>query len=382
MSDVVIEFDESELDADLSGGTPADNGGADTGTKPADTKPADNGGKGSFGIDDTEDDLEKGKGNGNGNGNGNDDGGATTDIKPGATNAELAAIHGVTEDEIALAKNMGWTPKERFRGDPKDWKDPKEFIRITEESAPVMRERLRALSKEMNSMKSTIPTLLQMQTKQYKDQIFRLEEEKKDLAKQLEEAHYLADSKRAADLTRRVIENELKTEMTKEEIKRIENSEQFKGMTGDKVVTPSGIDVEREKTWRNEMWPKLTLAQRQTFKEAADFLALPINGDQTTEQRIAYIEERLFGRSNPTTTPTNRSTPPSFAPVARPSANNTASGNNDEDDEFAGWNSMTAEEKKLAIEIIEDRPWFQKRKTDAASAKEWADYKRSFKKGE
>ena len=43
---------------------------------------------------------------------------------------------------------------------------------------------------------------------------------------------------------------------------------------------------------------------------------------------------------------------------------------------------MTAEEKQLAIQIIEDQPWFQKRKTDKASAKQWEEYKRSFKKGE
>ena len=161
MSDVVIEFSDEELDSSITpdegGAAPADNKGNDKSTPPADNK--------GFNVDDTEDDLDKGQGKpaDNNDPNGN------IESKPGMTNAELAALHGVSEDDIVLAKNMGWTPKDRFRGDPKDWRDPKDFIRITEESAPVMRERLRSLSKQMDSMKSTIPTILKMQTQQYKD---------------------------------------------------------------------------------------------------------------------------------------------------------------------------------------------------------------------
>lgn len=373
MSDVVIEFSDEELDSSITpdegGATPADNKGDDKSTPPADNK--------GFNVDDTEDDLDKGQGKpaDNNDPNGN------IESKPGMTNAELAALHGVSEDDIVLAKNMGWTPKDRFRGDPKDWRDPKDFIRITEESAPVMRERLRSLSKQMDSMKSTIPTILKMQTQQYKDTIARLEQENKNLEAELETAHALSDSKKAADITQRVIENKLKTKIVEQEMKDLENNEQLKGMTGNAVVTPTGIDVAREKAWRDEMWPKLTLAQRQIFKEAGDFLALPINGDQTTEQRIAYMEERLFGRSNQPSSSSVRTTP-SFAPVARPSANNLTTPSNEGDDELAGWNSLSAEERQLAIQIVEDTPWFQKRKTDKASAKQWEEYKRSFKKGD
>ena len=191
----------------------------------------------------------------------------------------------------------------------------------------------------------------------------------------------MSDSKKAADITQRVIENKLKTKIVEQEMKDLENNEQLKGLTGNTVVTPAGIDVAREKAWRDEMWPKLTLAQRQIFKEAGDFLALPINGDQTTDQRIAYMEERLFGRSNQPSSSSVRTTP-SFAPVARPSANNLTTPSNEGDDELAGWNSLSAEERQLAIQIVEDTPWFQKRKTDKASAKQWEEYKRSFKKGD
>lgn len=373
MSDVVIEFSDEELDSSITpdegGAAPADNKGDGKSTPPADNK--------GFNVDDTEDDLDKGQGKpaDNNDPNGN------IESTPGMTNAELAALHGVSEDDIVLAKNMGWTPKDRFRGDPKDWRDPKDFIRITEESAPVMRERLRSLSKQMDSMKSTIPTILKMQTQQYKDTIARLEQENKNLEAELETAHALSDSKKAADITQRVIENKLKTKIVEQEMKDLENNEQLKGLTGNTVVTPAGIDVAREKAWRDEMWPKLTLAQRQIFKEAGDFLALPINGDQTTEQRIAYMEERLFGRSNQPSSSSVRTTP-SFAPVARPSANNLTTPSNEGDDEFAGWNSLSAEERQLAIQIVEDTPWFQKRKTDKASAKQWEEYKRSFKKGD
>lgn len=101
--DVVIEFSDEELDSSIEqGGTPpVDNPG--NGNDPQ-TPPADNKG-GSFGVDDTEDMISKGqKGTSNAGDNGGNDGGADIVNKPGASNAELAAMHGVTEDEIALAK--------------------------------------------------------------------------------------------------------------------------------------------------------------------------------------------------------------------------------------------------------------------------------------
>ena len=79
----------------------------------------------------------------------------TQDVVLAQTDADLAVAHGVTEDEIRYAKSMGWSPKDKFRGDPKDWKGPKEFIDIAEQSAPVLRERMREMSISRGS--NTVP---------------------------------------------------------------------------------------------------------------------------------------------------------------------------------------------------------------------------------
>lgn len=43
------------------------------------------------------------------------------------------------------AQRMGWTPKEKFRGDPDRWVDAATFVKNGEESLPILRERLRKL---------------------------------------------------------------------------------------------------------------------------------------------------------------------------------------------------------------------------------------------
>jgi hypothetical protein len=45
------------------------------------------------------------------------------------------------------AQRMGWTAKEKFRGDPERWVDAATFVKNGEESLPILRERLRTLEK-------------------------------------------------------------------------------------------------------------------------------------------------------------------------------------------------------------------------------------------
>lgn len=295
--------------------------------------------------------------------------GSESDPAPVAkTDAELAVIHGVSEDDIRYAKNMGWSPKENFRGNPGDWKGPKEFIDIAEQSAPVLRERLREMSKKVKEMQQSFPVILEMQKRELQNRVDSLNEQNKVLEEQLKEAHLLADSKRAADIAEKMVENRLKIALTEEEKKHVGEKMGIKEQNG--VIVPDHIDVEKERAWRDSIWPRLTMEQREIYKEAVEFVTLPQNADQTTDQRIAYIEGKLFGSAHRT---------PTVAPVAKPTVSNVTEPVV-QNDEYAGWNSLSAEEKKIATSMLEDADWYQKRDTDPKAKAMWNEFKKQFRK--
>ena len=163
------------------------------------------------------------------------------------TDAELAEAHGVSEEEIRYAKNMGWSPKESFHGNPKDWKGPKEFIDVAEQSTPILRDRLREMSKKVTEMQKAFPTILEMQKRELLNRVDSLSSENERLQKDLEDAHLMADSKKAAELTEKIMENKLKMALTEEEKKHVGDKDGVAKLANqDKVIVPDGIDVERE----------------------------------------------------------------------------------------------------------------------------------------
>lgn len=285
------------------------------------------------------------------------------------TDADLAVAHGVTEDEIRYAKSMGWSPKEKFRGDPKDWKGPKEFIDIAEQSAPVLRERMREMSKKMSEMQKAFPTILEMQKRELQNKVESLTATNEALQKELEEAHLMADSRKAADIVEKLTENKIKKAIVEEQMKHVGEKDGLAQLAGQETI-PDGIDIEKERAWRDSILPKLTLEQREIYDQAAKFVALPQNADKTTNERIAYIEGKIFGR---------RSTP-SVAPVARPTTTDVTTGIPQAKNEYEGWDSLTAEEKRIATSIIEDTEWYQKKDTDPKAKAQWNEFKKQFAK--
>lgn len=287
------------------------------------------------------------------------------------TDADLATAHGVTEDEIRYAKSMGWSPKDKFRGDPKDWKDPKAFIDIAEQSAPVMRERLREMSKKVTEMQKAFPTILEMQKRELQNKVDTLTATNEALQKELEDAHLMADSRKAADIVEKLTENKIKKAIVEEQIKHVGEKDGLAQLAGQQQETiPEGIDIEKERAWRDAILPKLTLEQREIYDQAARFVALPQNADKTTNERIAYIEGKIFGR---------RSTP-AVAAVARPTTTDVTSSVPAARNEYEGWDSLSAEEKKIATSIIEDTEWYQKKDTDPKAKAQWNEFKKQFAK--
>lgn len=74
-----------------------------------------------------------------------------TPVDPPVTEktAEQIAAEQVVQTEQAdieaRATRMGWTPKDKFRGDPAKWSDAKTYVDRGEQLLPVLRERYRAL---------------------------------------------------------------------------------------------------------------------------------------------------------------------------------------------------------------------------------------------
>ena len=293
---------------------------------------------------------------------------AAKEIAQNQTDAELAAIYGMSEADIKYAKNMGWSTKDKFKGDPNDWKDPKKFIDIAEQSAPVLRDRMREMSKKITAMQEAFPTILEMQKRELQTRVDSLTEKNEKLQEELQEAHMMADSKKAQELTEKIMENKLKIALTEEEQKRV-GQKDGSAKTANGVITPDYIDVEKERAWRDSIYPKLTLEQREIYNDAVKFIMNPINADQTTDQRIAYIESKIFGR---------RATP-AAAPVARPSAIDVSGSSSSKNNEYQGWDAMSQEDKDVAVSIIKETDWYKNRETDPKAKAKWNDFKKQFK---
>lgn len=63
-----------------------------------------------------------------------------------------------SSDIEELAQEMGWTPKDKFKGDPERWKDAKTFVRTTVDVN-------KSLSKDVRELRDTTERLLKTQSK-------------------------------------------------------------------------------------------------------------------------------------------------------------------------------------------------------------------------
>lgn len=63
----------------------------------------------------------------------------------------------------ALAAEMGWAPKDQFRGDPEDWKPADQFIRAGKDIQRNMSRELKELKSTVSNISRTSATLLEQQ---------------------------------------------------------------------------------------------------------------------------------------------------------------------------------------------------------------------------
>lgn len=79
-----------------------------------------------------------------------------------------------TSPEIeALARELGWTPLEEFKGDPSRWRDPREYIRRGQDITRSLSDKVRDLSEQARRMARTNGAILDRELKRERDQLER-----------------------------------------------------------------------------------------------------------------------------------------------------------------------------------------------------------------
>ncbi len=108
-------------------------------------------------------------------------------------------------DVEADARLQGWRPKDEFNKAPEDWKSAEDFLAVAEESLPVMRERMRAMSDTV----AKIPAIEKALEFSKRERELALKEQREDL-----QADYDAKMRSAAETGNLTEYDRLATEKT------------------------------------------------------------------------------------------------------------------------------------------------------------------------
>jgi hypothetical protein len=87
----------------------------------------------------------------------------------------------------AEARDLGWVPKEEFKGDPNKWRDPEEFVKWGEEFLPFVRADNKKLRKELDELKKQQTDEIKRMSKLFDGTKKRLEAEYKERLETLQQ---------------------------------------------------------------------------------------------------------------------------------------------------------------------------------------------------
>lgn len=109
--------------------------------------------------------------------------------------------------EIARARKAGWRPKEEYKGDPKLWKDYKEFNKVGDQIASKLNNKIDSLSAQNEKQAEMIKQLVKAQ-----GQVFKQAQEDaiKKLRAQRREAIEMGDADAVEELDDRIAEESSK----------------------------------------------------------------------------------------------------------------------------------------------------------------------------
>uniref|UniRef100_A0A6M3J296 Uncharacterized protein n=1 Tax=viral metagenome TaxID=1070528 RepID=A0A6M3J296_9ZZZZ len=100
-------------------------------------------------------------------------------IHPGQAGPDDVAAQQAVETQ---AKNLGWVPKDEFRGDPEQWRDADEFIQHGEATLPILRDNIKTLHKKLDDQGRVIKDFAahhkKVEEKAYQRALKKLKEER------------------------------------------------------------------------------------------------------------------------------------------------------------------------------------------------------------
>lgn len=82
----------------------------------------------------------------------------------------------------AQAKNLGWVPKDEFRGDPEQWRDAGEFVKHGEDTLPILRQNLKRMHTKLDDQGRVIKEFAEhhkkVEERAYQKALKKLKEER------------------------------------------------------------------------------------------------------------------------------------------------------------------------------------------------------------
>ncbi len=165
---------------------------------------------------------------------------------------------GPAPEVLSRAKEMGWVPKDQWRGDPEKWTDAEEFVSRGEEVLPIIRANNRRLQQELSSRDNELKET-QRKLKEMQDSIAALTEIQNREAvgridRQINVARRNIEEARAERDTDKVLEEQAKLDALLEEKTKLKTPQQAQDDDDDDDDVPAiSPRVKQEiNDWREE----------------------------------------------------------------------------------------------------------------------------------
>jgi len=208
----------------------------------------------------------------------------------------------MSTDIEARALEMGWAPKEEFRGDPEKWIDAETYVRRGEELMPILKANNKRLSEELSQVKSELKKTNEMLTassesiealKEFNSELVRKEAKKQleTMKDALKEARQEGDVDKEVEISEQIREHSaaLKEAEKKPVEKKVEAPAQ------DPTQNPEWQAWVAENQWfgKDKRRTALALGVAEEIKEAEKLTG------RALLDRVSEEVEKTFGGGAP-----------------------------------------------------------------------------------
>lgn len=200
------------------------------------------------------------------------------------------------------ALEMGWVPKDEFRGDPEKWIDAETYVRRGEEFMPILKANNKRLSEELAQVKGELKKTNEMLAastesiealREFNSDLVRKEAEKQIAAMKVElkEAKQEGDVDKELELTEQIREHsEALKEAKKEPAKKVEQPP-----VQDPTQNPEWQAWVAENTWfgKDKRRTALAIGIAEEIKDAENIVG------RALLDRVSEEVEKVFGGGAP-----------------------------------------------------------------------------------